>query len=347
MGPVWFQIEVCTTREIKRVKRHKANNTTNNYGLWFLFMMFCNKWTIGKWCIFIAYSSLLSSDFDTNLSNCPSHSWQLSTTWSVRKPASFIRFSHNPTPQSSLQLHVAESIWKQLPLTMHENTVTQHHRLHLKTTTLCLQGFSHSFEAVPAANMLMLPSCDQRLLFLVRVFESNSRCLALLINTPVSWSIWAMKIETQGFCSTWLRLSDLKVNHDCMRCPGTVHQNVVVCDNVWPRHGRPPKKTVLFTFFHSPPIQGNKKIKKGRPNHRLPQRLQSSCNLSIQRCDFFHFAQKFLHFCMSFLSSLGSFIKDGQGVGTTPNFQNHFITTGDTTGELCCKKHVYHQTIWT
>ena len=142
--------------------------------------------------------------------------------------------------------------------------------------------------------MLMLPSCDQRLLFLVRVFRSNSRCLALLINTPVSWSIWAMKIETQGFCSTRLRLSDLKVNHDCMRCPGTVHQNVVVCDNVWPRQRSPPKKTVLFTSFHSPPIQGNKKIKKGRPNHRLPQRLQSSCNFSIQRCDFCHFAKKLL-----------------------------------------------------
>lgn len=104
-----------------------------------------------------------------------------------------------------------------------------------------------------------------------------------------------------------------------------------------------PQKTVLFTSFHSPPIQGNKKIKKGRPNHRLPQRLQSSCNFSIQRCDFCHFAKKLLHFCMSFLSSLGNFIKDGQGVGTTPNFQNHFIMTG----ELCCKKHVYHQTIWT
>ena len=74
-----------------------------------------------------------------------------------------------------------------------------------------------------------------------------------------------MKIETQGFCSTRLRLSDLKVNHDCMRCPGTVHQNVVVCDNVWPRQRSPPKKPCFSHLFTLRRYKATKKSKKVGP----------------------------------------------------------------------------------
>lgn len=136
MGPVWFQIEVCTTRDIKRVKRHKANNTTNNYGFYW-------------WC------SAIKEDREMMHIHCM---FLLAFQWlwyeSLKLSKSFLAAKHNligsqacffhtlqPQPNTSIKSPVACS-WKQLPLTMHENTLTQNHGLHLKTTTLCLQGFS-------------------------------------------------------------------------------------------------------------------------------------------------------------------------------------------------------------
>ena len=191
MGPVWFQIEVCTTREINRVKKHKANKTTmvwcsaikHNRGM--MHFPLCFPVTLIPISQMIV--QVISGSDSTYILGAAVT--MLSTTWSVRKPASFIRFSHNPTPQKSLGLHGAESnLWQCMTIPWFKITETSTWRQQLWVSRV----FPHSFEALPAAHMLLLPSCDQRYAIL-KIF---SRCLALLINTPVSWSIWSTNIET-------------------------------------------------------------------------------------------------------------------------------------------------------
>ena len=145
----------------------------------------------------------------------------LSTTWSVRKPASFIRFSHNPTPQKSLELHGAESnLWQCMTIPWFKITETSTRRQQLWVSRV----FPHSFEALPAAHIkyatasVMWPAlCDLKHLFQVPGPPHQHSCkLVDLINenwnlckefVPLGWGWYINRIYYKSLITShWIVL---------------------------------------------------------------------------------------------------------------------------------------------